>query len=261
MRNVLASRRAEQPPAAFIGKVCTVACIAAVICFPARATAQPTPTEEPWPRSVDAPDRAFEMGYSMSYTQGFGIVRAEELRSGDAEWRDGSGSVAGTGVGAGLDLGYRYNPWLRFGTTAQIQEFVAGDALGDDAGARGVVFGLEAAYHLAPLRRLDPWLAVAHGYRLLWASPSGPGNNVLTHGPQLARFKLGVDIRGRSLVAAAPFLGLELDYLLWNNPEGPRGDFEVSDPRPSVFVYVGVGVTVDIGGRRLPQRAHAAISR
>ena len=68
------------------------------------------------------------------------------------------------------------------------------------------------------------WLSFGAGYRFLSEEPAGPNNNLLVHGFQLARAKVGIDVRVSDSVAIAPTLGGDVDMFLWRNPEGRVGN-------------------------------------
>jgi hypothetical protein len=165
-------------------------------------------------------------------------------------------SVAGAGFGVGVDAGYRASPRLSAGLSGQFQEF---NALGDGS-ARGATVGLQATYHLAPFSRLDPYVSGGAGYRLLWDHPAGPRNDRLLHGPELAKLKIGLDVRATESLALGPAVGADLSMFLWNNPEGRAGNAMIR-PKVSTFVYAGLEGRFDIGGRRVLETPLKASAR
>jgi hypothetical protein len=189
-----------------------------------------------------APNNAFEINVNTGYTQGFGdIMPGQEI-----------GDVADAGLGIGLDLGYRATPGFSISASAQYQEFDPDNSLKSTA-TRGMTAGLTATWHLAPYHRVDPNLSLGTGYRLFWEVPDGPNNNLLTHGFQLVKGSLGLDVRLNDSVAIGPMVGADLTLFLWQNPEGPAGNREIDDPRVSTFVYAGLQGRFDIGGQRSAQ--------
>jgi hypothetical protein len=187
-----------------------------------------------------APRNAFEINVNTGYTQGFGdIMPGQKI-----------GDVADAGLGIGLDLGYRATPGFSISASAQYQEFDPDNSLKATA-TRGLTAGLNATWHFAPFQRVDPTFALGTGYRLLWEVPEGPNNNLLTHGFQLVKGQLGLDVRLNDSIAIGPMVGADLTLFLWQNPEGPAGNREIDDPRISTFVYAGVQGRFDIGGQRV----------
>lgn len=189
---------------------------------------------------VRAPRNALEIGVNTGYTQGFGNVASGES----------VGSTADAGLGVGLNLAYRASPGFSIGAVGQYQEFTPDDALGSDANVRGLAAGVDATFHFAPYERVDPFLSLGSGYRLLWTAPSGPDNNVLTHGFELARVNLGLDVRISQDIAVGPMIGADLNMFVWRNPEGSPGDEQIDDRRLHTFIYGGVQGRFDVGGRR-----------
>jgi len=189
--------------------------------------------EKAWPaRHLAAPSQAFELSLSTGYTQPFGQLAAGV----------GMPSIASSGVAAEVDIGYRADPHWSFAIGAQYQELTAERA----RGTRGGTGTLLAAYHFDPDRRMDPWLELGAGYRALWETQNAnAGPTVLTHGIQLARLRLGVDLRGTEGVAIAPVIGADATMFLWQDAGTSTA---IADPRLSTFVFAGVQGRFDVGG-------------
>ncbi|MDI1484148.1 hypothetical protein [Polyangium sp. y55x31] len=188
---------------------------------------------------IGAPLNAFEIQVDSGYNQAFGpAVPATE---GTQATR-----LGGAGLGAGLGLHYRANPYSSVGINGSynMQNLARG------AEMRGATAGIDGVFHTSPYTRLDPWVSVGAGYRMLWDQPSGPNNDMLIHGFQLARAKIGVDIRVSESVALAPTIGGDLSMFLWRNPEGRVGNQTVDTPRLNAFVFAGVAGRFDAGGER-----------
>lgn len=186
-------------------------------------------------RGVPAPAQAFELTVGTGYTQPFGM-----LRSGV-----GMPSVAKAGIGVEVSGGYRIDPHWGISLGGQYQELTP-EVL--DA-TRGVSATLAVQYHIVPMTRLDPWLELGSGYRALWAVP---GNNLpiaMNHGVQLARARLGFDVRLSPDVALAPVIGADVTTFLWENVGG--SNTAISDPTLSTFVFAGVQGRVDVGGTKV----------
>jgi hypothetical protein len=201
-----------------------------------------------------APVGAVELGVGVAYTAGLGIPDVDELglerTEAPAVGLDESGRqhpFARNGLALGLDLGLRVTPGLRLGLSGQYQE-LATSGLGVDASARGVVAGVEATLVPKPFRSIGPWVALGSGYRMLWAVPEGDDNDVRVHGFELARFRLGVDVRGNERFSFGPFVGADLDYLMWTDPDGPLGNAALPDRQASVFFQMGISTTFAVAG-------------
>ena len=189
---------------------------------------------------VRAPRNALEIGINTGYTQGFGdIARGKSV-----------GSTADAGLGVGLNLAYRASPGLSLGAVGQFQEFKPDDRVGTNANVRGMAAGVDATVHFAPYERVDPFVSLGSGYRFLWTMPKGSGNDVLTHGFELARLNLGLDVRVSQDVAIGPMVGADLNLFMWNNPEGSPGNEEIDSRRINTFIYGGVQGRFDVGGQR-----------
>jgi hypothetical protein len=189
---------------------------------------------------LPAPSKAFEIGVSLGYAQGFGDLSCEK----------GLGQVAGAGAGLGLNLSYRVSPMLSVGVATQGQAFTPDKELGRGARVYGMTAGLDATIHLAPYNQVDPFISVGTGYRMLWAMPKGSGNDVLAHGFQLARLNVGLDMRVSKDVAVGPMIGADLNTFAWKNPAGAKGNERIQGMGVSTFLYAGLQGRFDVGGSR-----------
>lgn len=185
---------------------------------------------------VPAPSQAFELTVGTGYTQPFGM-----LRSGV-----GMPSVAKAGIGVDVAAGYRIDPHWGVSIGGQYQELTPEQV---DA-TRGASATLAAQYHLAPTIRLDPWIELGVGYRGLWAVPQN-APIALNHGFQLARARVGFDVRVSEDIALAPVIGADLTTFLWEDVGGTNR--AVPDPAVSTFVFAGVQGRVDMGGTKVGQ--------
>lgn len=84
----------------------------------------------------------------------------------------GAGATDLTKAGAAFDIqtGYRLMPELSLGLSGEYTEFMRGDQLSSNAGARGLVAGANATYHFLPYNRVDPWVRAGVGYRTTGSS-------------------------------------------------------------------------------------------
>jgi len=200
-------------------------------------TTERTPTYLKTP--VPAPRRAFELGISTGYTQPFG-----ELSEGRP-----IADVVDQGIGFGIDLGYRFSPRWSLGLDATYHESKADDLIRSTTNVRGGTAGIKATYHLAPYERIDPYVALGTGYRMLWrVNEVSP--DLTTHGFELGKLQLGLDVRASKDIAVGPFVGADINMFTWNNLEGPAGNVAVQARRVSSFFYAGVQGRFDLGGTR-----------
>lgn len=186
-----------------------------------------------------APERAFEATIGVGYTQGFGqIARGAANNIND---------VANGGSGIDVGLGYRISPAMSVGVNAQYQDFGTGHTHDSSASARGAAFDVNAQYHFAPFRRVDPWLKLGTGYRMLWQAPS-QAPNMMWHGLDLLKVQAGLDFRAGPSVALGPMIGADLNVFLWSRADG-GANTALADPRVNTFVYAGFQGRFDAGGR------------
>ncbi len=195
------------------------------------------------PRPLTAPKEAFEIDVTTGYTQGFGAISG---RPGEA-----LSDVAKGGIGVGVGLGYRATPELAVGLTGQYQELAPAATQAMGTRVRGAAIGVEGKAHFRPYERVDPWLSLGAGYRMLWIAPEGPGNNVLQHGFELARGRVGLDVRVSRDIALGPVIGGDVNLFTARNPEGPAGDAVIPEKRASTFLFAGVQGRFDLGGSRV----------
>jgi outer membrane protein OmpA-like peptidoglycan-associated protein len=189
---------------------------------------------------VLAPRGAFEVGMNAGYLRPFGSIAGGRP----------AGHVADSGLGLGLDLGYRVSPRFGIGWSGQFHESRAAEELARGTDVRGLANSIQGTYHFRPYERLDPYLSAGAGYRLLWQRSPVNGGDLMTHGFQLAKLQAGLDVRVSPDVAVGPFVAGDLDLFVWNEPEGPGGSVQIADQKLSTFLYGGVQARFDIGGRR-----------
>lgn len=214
-----------------------VAAAAALAVFGVSTLASAQQAEKTWfQQGVPAPSSAFEATVGTGYTQGFGM-----LRSGV-----GMPQVSREGIGVDVAAGYRIDPHWAVSLGAQYQEFRAENA---DA-ARGGTGTIAAQYHIAPTTRLDPFVELGSGYRMLWqVAPGGQGPNVLNHGFQLGRVRAGLDLRLSPDIAVAPVIGADATLFLWQDSGG--NNIAIANPAVSTFVFAGVQGRLDVGGNKV----------
>jgi hypothetical protein len=90
--------------------------------------------------------------------------------------------------------------------------------------------------------KLDPWVDLSSGYRMLWENDVGRTSSVMTHGLQLARARIGFDYHEGGM-GVGPLVGADANLFLWQESDGTRS---IASPRVSVFVFAGVQGRWDI---------------
>lgn len=153
--------------------------------------------------------------------------------------------MARGGLGASLGLAYRASPSASFGL---IGSYSMQDAAGG-ATLRSATAGLDATYHAAPFRRLDPFVSIGAGYRLTWDHPGGKLADTLSHGFQLARAAVGLDVRLSKSIAIAPTIGGDVNMFLWRNMKGEPTE-TIRNPKVNAYLFAGVSGRFDLGGAR-----------
>jgi outer membrane protein W len=188
--------------------------------------------------TVRAPSNAFEIQVNTGYAQGFGpAVPARGTTPGVVLDR--------AGMGAGLGLAYRATPNSSVGLAGSytMQDTARGAQL------RGATASVDATYHASPYQRLDPYLSIGTGYRMAWDSPNANVAASLTHGFELARAAVGVDVRINKDIAIAPMIGGDVNMFLWRNAPG-QSTQRIQNPKINAFLFAGVSGRFDLGGTR-----------
>ena len=218
------------------------------------AKAQPsvdTPTEQSpdnltayWDQPVPAPHRAFELTLTTSLVAGMGQVPG-----------GGGDSVSETldqGTSVAVAVAYRASPtWaLELGTAYELYD--KGPTMAAATSARGAVARVSTTYHFDSSSRTDPWLKGGVGYRWLQQSDS-LGTSHEFHGFELTGLAVGLDLRVDPRFAFGPALGADLNLLLWDRSHA------ATDPRLSIFLYLGVQARVDFSGRLLHAKELATV--
>jgi hypothetical protein len=198
-----------------------------------------------------APRRAFEYGINLGYTQGFGPLQGERVVS----------DLAAAGVGVGADLGYRVNPGWSVQASGQYNQFKTSDTERNPIDARGALFGIGTTFHMMAYERIDPWVGMGTGYRLLWKAPEGPDNNTLYHGFEFAKVQVGLDVRASKDVVLGPFVGGDLNYFVWKKPEQIEQNQMISDKRVNGFIFAGVQGKFNAGGTRESRPSRTMVSQ
>lgn len=209
--------------------------------------ARPRDTGRTGQVEVRAPRAAFEVGVNGGYTQPFGEMGNDVSIHGIVE----------AGAALGLSLGYRFDPHWSLEGTGQFQELKAGSDRNNSA-IHGLAVGIQGTYHFRPYRFVDPYASLGTGYRMMWLVPAAAPDDMI-HGFELGKAVLGVDFRVAPSVALGPMVGADVNLFVWDKP-GEGNNAQLKSPRPSTFLFAGVGGHFDMGGDRVPrERAAMAV--
>jgi hypothetical protein len=115
------------------------------------------------------------------------------------------------------------------------------------------VAGISGTFHIMPYNRVDPWVRLGTGYRMLWVTGDERVPDTRWHGFQIAKLDIGADLRTSEDVAIGPTVGVGLNEFVWRNPIGSAEDQQIDGKRVVPFVYAGVEARFDLAGSR--QRA------
>ncbi|UQA63431.1 hypothetical protein [Polyangium aurulentum] len=197
------------------------------------------------PGTMRGPVGAIELQLNTGYAQTFGPSLDVNLAP--------DRSISGGGIGAGLGLAYRANPFFSFGLVGGYSQ-VGGD---EEASIRGANVGVDATIHTTPYSRLDPYISVGSGYKMAWSAATGR-DDVMFHGFQVVRLNLGLDVRLNDSIALAPTVGGDLSTFMWRSEDG--GDNEaIENMRVNPSVFAGINGRFDLGGTRVREVPRAAI--
>lgn len=191
---------------------------------------------------VLAPRDALELGVGAGYSQG---TMSPVAGVGPTDLTKAGGAFS-------LRVGYRFTPEFALHLFGEYDEFVPGDAF-SNAGTRGGVAGVNGTFHILPYQRIDPWVRLGVGYRMLWATGDPAVADTLWHGFQLARVNVGADLRTTEDFAIGPTIGIDLSECVWKNPAGDAGDEEILGKREVPFVDAGLEGRFDLAGSREPR--------
>jgi len=223
---------------------------APILFLASTAAAQESGRPSYFTEEVAAPRNALELTVGTGYTQGLGMLRG-------APGNDMQ-NIATAGLGVNGSVGYRFNPYWRLSLGGEYQEFTPGPRE-NGGNARGAMFGVSGEYHVMPYNRVDPFVQLGTGYRLLWELPTAQ-STMLSHGWDIARLAIGVDFRTSPDVDLAPVIGADITTFNFQQ-SGSGSTTSISDPRASTFLYAGLQARFDVGGVREDASRRAVAAR
>ncbi len=162
----------------------------------------------PPPEAPPATPHEEDTGLALGVRLGFGLP----LGNADGESGDGLSQIISDEVPIWIDAGYRFTPnWFVGGYFMYGLGFLGGGLTGPSIGCgqgtiacsiHDVRAGVEAAYHVLPAGRLDPWFGLGIGYDWLGGSVSFVDANGMNqsfgvgdHGWEFVNIQAGLDIK------------------------------------------------------------------
>jgi len=221
-----------------IRKFAFIATIAAAAAQPALADESPEVTGTLRPSAAaGAPDRAFEIGVGIGYSQGVGNIANSSPTLTDLT--HGGGEVQ-------LNAGYRINPNWLVGVYGTVGKYTLGSLTPDNSDVWSATAGVQANYHILPGEQWDPWIGLGSGWRGHWIDK--PGGTDSRHGLDLARLQVGVDYRVSPEFSVSPYVGATATMFLTQSLAQSGAFSDVHDPNVNVFFMGGLMGRFDIMG-------------
>jgi hypothetical protein len=198
-----------------------------------RAGAEEVAADKPYlARRVPARSNAFELTIASGYAQGFGTLQPGI----------GMPAVADAGASVDASVGYRVDTHYSLSFGGEYQGLAPER---DESAVHGAAIAIAIAYHVSPSARVDPWLQLGSGYRMLWLVPASPAPTTVLVGPELVRLRFGLDLRVSPDVAVAPVIGADATMFVFRDAVTSDA---IANPKLSTFVFAGLQGRMDIGG-------------
>lgn len=159
--------------------------------------------------TVPTPKGTLEIGLGAGGALGRG-----ELTN-DVDTRD----AADDGYGGFVEVGWRATPRFMVGAYGGAAQYVRGGLIDDRLTARSFQAGVQGQFHVFPYERFDPWIGLGAGWHGLWLDPKIAPNQDL-QGIDLARVRLGIDIRLDPGLALGPYGGVDVTTFLRRSVDG-----------------------------------------
>jgi hypothetical protein len=202
------------------------------------------------PAPVGATGRAFELGISGGFADGWGSLNSPT---------PGGVRVPGSGGQLEIDAGVRVLPNLALGAYGFGGQLSDSAAIPITADVFAAGAGLQGTVHLRPAARdADPWLSLGAGWRGQYLSFQGGNGYIAQDGVDMFRARVGVDLRVSPTLALSPVLGASLSTFVTESIQGAPWTSLHGFP-VNTFVFGGVRATLDIPFERKPGQATIAI--
>jgi len=225
-----------------IGKSMFIVIVGALAAHGALAQESAAVSTSVRPRATGAPERAFEIGLGLGYSQGVGDIGGGSPTLSDLT--HGGGEVQ-------LDLGYRINRNWLVGVYGTGGKYSLGNLTPGDSDVWSATAGVQANYHVLPGDQWDPWVGLGAGWRGHWITK--PGASDTRHGLDLARVQVGVDYRVSPEFSISPYLGASATMFLTQSLAQQGGFSNVPDPSVNFFFAGGLMGRFDVLGVRSGQ--------
>jgi hypothetical protein len=191
---------------------------------------------------VGAAGDAIELGIGAGAVDGWSVLEATTAPH---------ARVPGGGGAVELSGGWRAAPHLAIGVWGFGAQLSETPALPSTAGAYAAGAGAEGTWHFRPgATDADPWVSLGSGWRALWLTFLSDGTTA-QHGIELARVRVGVDLRATPGIALGPVVGASVATVVTEEVQGGPWHL-VPATRLDTFVFAGVRATVDVPLHRRP---------
>jgi hypothetical protein len=216
--------------------------IVVTLVLPALASAQYGPGRPP--RGYWGPPLS---GPSLSAWIGVGVPGGDISNEGDGRL----GDVVNNAVPVGVEFAYRFNPIFRAGVYFEgtpLSVSTNACAPGDPCDGSDFQFGFDAQLHLAPFRRVDPWIGLGLGYewmRIDATNSDGNPDRWTYEGWVFPRFSAGLDIPLTPFFSLGPYLTYEAGRFS-HVFQDSRGGFDIGDQAYHGWLEIGVRGNFDL---------------
>jgi hypothetical protein len=195
-------------------------------------------------REMAAPKQAFELGVSAMYNQGAGNLTDTASPAAATTGRRVQ-DAAGAGVGAEIDLGYRFIPEFAAGVFVSGSEYNR-EVQPTGTNVRSLTAGLQGQWFFRPYTTVNPWVGLASAYRGHWIVPD-VGGTTARHGWEVARLQVGLDLRASKEVSLGPYIGGGVDVFFSETTPGTTAR-TLDGPPAAGFFGAGLLGRFDLGG-------------
>jgi hypothetical protein len=209
-------------------------------------------------RTMAAPSRAFEIGVTPLYNQGWGNLTDTTSPRAATTGRQVQ-NYSGAGIGGELDFSYRFAPIAMAGVFVQGSEYNANDRLVSGTNVRSLVAGIQGQWFVRPYRTVNPWVGLGSAYRGYWIVPD-VGGITSYQGWEIARLQIGVDFRASKEISIAPYAGGSVDVFFSEDLPNLNAR-NLSGPPVSGWFGAGILGRFDIGGTYVMPASSAAAAR
>lgn len=207
------------------------------LALPALASAQYDPRRPP--RREWGPPL---VGPTLSGWVGFAAASGSISSEGDGRL----GDLVDGKVPFGVEAAYRFNPLLRAGIFLEGAPIsVTGDACvgGDPCGGSDFQLGVDVQLHVAPFRRVDPWVGLGAGYEWLRVDATNFTDDAPDtwrySGWSFPRLSAGLDIAVSPVVTLGPYVSYDVGRFTQVD-QSSAGRFDISNQAYHGWLQIGI---------------------